>query len=122
MSSNAIPYLVKGEILFSKELGSFSGARVHIYLEDVSLQDASAKIMAQQTITEFSHESGTEDRVAFSLQSGTINSRASYSIRAHITFHDDGYIHRGDYISTESYPALTDGCPNQMLVNVTEVK
>ena len=113
---------LKGEILLPKKLASFSGAKVNIYLEDVSLLDAPAKIVAQQVISDFNHEMENENRVEFVLQGETVNIRSRYSIRVHITFHNDGQIHHGDYISTQSYPVLTYGYPSHVLVSVAEVK
>jgi uncharacterized lipoprotein YbaY len=120
--SSSDAQLVKGEILFPKELGSFSGATVNVYLEDVSLLDAPAKIVAKQVIANLNHSMGTENRVEFVLQCKKIaDIRASYSIRVHVAFRSDEQIHRGDYISTESYPVLTFGDPNRVSVRVTEV-
>ena len=122
MSSSNIPSLVKGEVILSQELDSFNNATVDVYLEDVSYQDALAKIVAQSAIAEVSHSLGTENRVEFSLQAKKIDFQASYSIRVHITLHGDEQIHLGDYISTQSYPVLTRGYPDRVLVRVTEVK
>lgn len=119
--SSSDAQLVKGEIIFSKELGSFSGATVNVYLEDVSLLDAPAKIVAKQVIANLNHSMGTENRVEFALQGEIADIQASYSIRVHVAFRSDEQIHRGDYISTESYPVLTFGDPNQVSVRVTEV-
>lgn len=121
MSSNDAPSFVKGEIIFSKELGSFSEATVNVYLEDVSLLDAPAKIVTKQVIADLNHSMGTENRVEFALQAEIADIRARYSIRVHVAFRGDEQIHRGDYISTESYPVLTFGYPNQVSVRVTEV-
>jgi uncharacterized lipoprotein YbaY len=122
MSFHSSPILVTGEILLSKELGSFSGATASIYLEDVSLVDAPAKIVTKQVIDDLNHKRGTENRIEFALRGEIAESRARYSIRVHITFHSDEQIHPGDYISTESYPVLTDGSSDRVLVSVTEVK
>jgi uncharacterized lipoprotein YbaY len=122
MSSSNVQPLVKGEVRFSKELGSFSGATVNVYLEDVSLPDAPAKIVAKQVIADLNHTMGTENRGEFALQGEIADIRARYSIRVHVSLRGDEQIHRGDYISTESYPVLTFGYPNQVSVRVTEVK
>ena len=114
--------LVTGEILLSKKIDSFTDAVANIYLEDVSRLDAPAKIVTKQTITSINHQEGTETGVAFLLRGGEINVRARYSIRVHVTFHSDEQIHCGDYISTQSYPVLTHGCPRQVLVAVSRVK
>jgi len=120
--SSSDAQLVKGEILFSRELGSFSGATVNVYLEDVSLLDAPAKIVAKQVIADLHHSMGTENRVEFALHCQKIaDIRASYSIRVHVAFRSDEQIQRGDYISTESYPVLTCGDPDWVSIRVTEV-
>lgn len=120
MASTEIPH-VHGEIVIPGEISSFAGATAHIFLEDVSLVDASAEPVFQQTIPSISHEAGKEKRVKFTLQGRGITASAMYSIRVHITFHDDEQIHCGDYISTESYPVLTQGHPSHVLVSVTKV-
>ena len=114
--------LVTGEILLSKESDSFNNAVANIYLEDVSLLDAPAKTVIKQKITSINHQAGTETGVTFSLRCESINVQARYSIRVHITFHTDEHIHYGDYISTQSYPVLTHGYPNQVLITVSKVK
>ncbi len=121
MSSNT-SVLVTGEILLSKDLDSFSEAKVNIYLEDVSYLDAPSIIVVQQVIPDIYHEIGTDNRVKFALKSENLNKRASYSIRVHISLHGDEQIHPGDYTTMESYPVLTFGYPNHILVRVQKVK
>ncbi|MBW4670304.1 MAG: YbaY family lipoprotein [Cyanomargarita calcarea GSE-NOS-MK-12-04C] len=120
--SNNVSRLVIGEIVFSEKLDSFSGANVNVYLEDVSSLDAPSRIVVKQVIADISHEIGTENRVKFALKGENLNEWASYSIRVHISLHGDEQIHRGDYITMESYPVLTFGYPNQVLVYVQKVK
>jgi uncharacterized lipoprotein YbaY len=122
MSSNHTPPLVTGSILLSQELSSFSGATATVYLEDVSLVDAPAQIITKQVIPNVSHKMGTENKIEFALFAEIPNPRARYSIRVQVTLHDDQSIHRGDYITMESYPVLTFGYPNRVSVLVQEVK
>lgn len=122
MLSNNPPPLVTGEILFSEDLASFSGATVNVYLEDVSSVDAPSHIVAKQVIPNINHQIGTENRVEFALKGKIADLSASYSIRVHVSQHRDEQIHRGDCISTESYPVLTFGYPHQVSVRVREVK
>lgn len=122
MSSNHTPPIVTGSILFSPELSSFSGARANVYLEDVSLVDAPAQMITKQVIPNISHQKGTENQIEFALFGEIPNPRARYSIRVQVTLHGDDSIHRGDYITMESYPVLTFGYPNQVSVLVQEVK
>lgn len=121
MSNNAFQ-LVTGEIFFSKDLDSFSGAKVIVYLEDVSSLDAPSRIIVKQVIPNIYHEIGTENRVKFALKAENLNERASYSIRVHVSFHEDELIHRADYITMENYPVLTFGYPNHVSVRVQQVE
>ena len=122
MSSNHKTAIVTGSIIFSQELNSFSGATANIYLEDVSLIDAPSQIITKQVIPNLSHQIGTENRVEFALFGEIPNPCAKYSIRVEVTLHKDESIHRGDYISMESYPVLTFGYPNHVSVLVQEIK
>ncbi|PSB45492.1 hypothetical protein C7B80_16680 [Cyanosarcina cf. burmensis CCALA 770] len=120
--SSDVPILITGEILFSAELGSFSGATVNVYLEDASFLDAPAKIVAKQVISHVAHEMGTENRVKFAFIGEIADIHARYSLRVHTALHGNEQIQRGDYISMESYPVLTFGYPHQVTICVKEVK
>ena len=122
MSSDRMSALVKGEIVIGQEIGSFSRAQANIYLEDISLADAPAQIVAQQTISDISHQAGTEKRVPFNLPGYTPKERASYSVRVHISRHDSQEVRVGDCITMQSYPVLTRNNPNQATIFVREVR
>lgn len=121
MSNNAFQ-LVTGEIVFSKDLDSFSGAKVIVYLEDVSFLDVPSRVVVKQVIPDISHQIETKNRVQFALKTENLNERANYSIRVHVSFHEDEQIHRGDYITMENYPVLTFGYPNHVSVPVQQVE
>ena len=59
--------VVSGEILFRSEMASFSNATVFIYLEDVSLQDVSAKVVGKQIVENISHAQETSRRMQFAI-------------------------------------------------------
>ncbi len=114
--------LVTGEILFAQETHSFSGATVYVRLEDVSLADAPAKVVAEQVISDLSYEAGSQAKLEFRLYGEIPDERASYSVFVHVDLNGDEKVSRGDYISMESYPVLTFGYPKQVSVRVREVK
>lgn len=114
--------LVRGKIVLSKDLSSFSQATANIYLEDVSYIDAASKIVARQVISDICHKKGTENQIEFVLTGETKDDCTCYSLRVHITNHQDQEIHRGDFITTQSYPVLTQGHSNQIWIHVQEVK
>ena len=113
---------VDGDILFGPEIGSFSGATVHVYLEDVSRADAAAPRVAKQTIRDVNHDRGTEHRVKFKLSGVASDPRASYSVRVHVDRQGDGEIHIGDCITMQAYPVLVAGGRDQVSVTVRQVK
>lgn len=120
MSSTNAP-LVQGEIIFDEDADSFSRATVRVYLEDVSRLDALADLIAEQVIADVSHEKGTAERLKFALYGPSPDERASYSIRVHVDLAGDGDIHRGDFITMQSYPVLTFGHPDKVSVRVRRV-
>lgn len=115
-------FLLEGEITFAKTGTSFSGATAYIRLEDVSQADAASKIVSEQVVKDISHQQGGEEKVQVSLQSQTLDERASYIVSVHVDVDGDGQISKGDYINMNSYPVLTFGYSNQISVCVQEVK
>ena len=95
--------LVRGEILLGEAQRSFTGATVHVQLEDVT------------------HESGTEQSLKFALYGDIPDERGRYIVTARVDLQGQGRVIRGDYLSMESYPVLTHGNPNQISVQLREV-
>jgi uncharacterized lipoprotein YbaY len=112
--------IVEGEIHFPPD-AAFVGATVHVRLQDVTLADGPARTVAEQTIPNVSHPGSSGGTVAFSLRAGRFDMRARYVVRVHVDVDRDGRVSRGDYISTESYPVLTLGHPNRVIVRVRSV-
>ncbi|MFY9556962.1 MAG: YbaY family lipoprotein [Blastocatellia bacterium] len=113
--------LVTGEIFVDKQADSFSGATVHVRLEDTSYSDAPSKAAAQQTIRNVSHKKGSETRLEFALRGKRPDEKASCFVSAHVDVNNDGEVSVGDYITMESYPVLTSGYPDHVRVRVQEV-
>ena len=114
---------VSGSIVVGAELDSFDNALLRVFLEDVSLQDVSAKVIDQQITHGIGHVSGTESRHPFRLAIVGLDERASYAVRAHVDRHGDGEISVGDGITMQSYPVLTFGYPTtQLTLRVRQVK
>lgn len=114
-------YVVRGIIIFDEHLKPFSGATVHIRLEDVSLQDASSKLIAERIIRNVSHDN-IDHQIEFVIYGDIVDIQATYSIRVHCDVDNDGRISKGDFVTVQSYPVLTHGYPDNVLVTVKEVK
>lgn len=114
--------LVSGQISLPEHIHSFSDAILFVYLEDVTLQDASSKIVARQVISNVSHTEGFSSRVDFALFGEPPNSRVHYSVRVHVSLHGQEKIKLGDLITTQSYPVITFENPDFVSVKMYEVK
>ena len=81
-----------------------SGAVVHVVLADVSLADAQATVIAEETI-----QSAGQVPVPFTLQldPAVIDPRHRYAVRVQIA----DAIERLRWVSTDLYPVLTHGNP-----------
>jgi uncharacterized lipoprotein YbaY len=113
---------VSGEILFEEAGGSFSGATVYVLLEDTSLADAPARVVAEEILRDVSHTAGSSTRLPFALSGVIPDERSRYSVRVHVDVDGDGQVSRGDFITMESYPVLTFGNPDQVTVKVKELR
>jgi len=120
MSSSESP-LVNGEIPLGEAKRSFTGATVHVQLEDVSYADAPSRVIAEQVIPNVSHESGTEHALRFALYGDAPDEKGRYIVTVHVDLQGQGRVNRGDYLSMESHPVLTHGYPNQISVRLREV-
>jgi uncharacterized lipoprotein YbaY len=122
MSLNNLSALVKGEIILSQELSSFSGATANVYLEDVTFIDASSSYISKQVIPNINHQIGIINRVEFALNVNFYDENAKYIITVHVSINGSQEIQRGDFITMESYRVLTFGYPHQVSVYVKEIK
>jgi uncharacterized lipoprotein YbaY len=120
MSTRANP-LVSGEILFHPEMTSIADATVYVYLEDVSLQDASSVLIGKEIMTGVSHSRGTGSRMQFAIYAELPDERAHYSVRVHVSRDGREEIQLGDFVSTQSYPVITFGNTDFVSIAVQEV-
>jgi putative lipoprotein len=105
---------VTGTVTYRERIARLPGAVVHVVLEDVSLADAQATVIAQETIY-----SAGQVPVPFTLQldPAAIDPRHRYAVRARITDAAD----RLRWVSTNHYPVLTYGNPREIEIVVRRV-
>jgi uncharacterized lipoprotein YbaY len=111
---------VYGEIVFDESAPPFSGAVIHVRLEDVSRADAAAREVARLDIPDYSHSQGAKP-LRFSLNVGDFDPSSRYELRVHADLNRNGQVDAGDQISTESYPVLTQGYPERATVRLRRV-
>lgn len=111
---------MSGEIFFDEGAPPFSGAVVHVRLDDVSRADAPAIEVARLDIPDVSYQPG-DPPLEFSLPTPSLDPAARYEIRAHADLDGAGHVTRGDQITMESYPVLTGGSPNRIRLRLRRI-
>ncbi|WP_350335232.1 hypothetical protein [Coralliovum pocilloporae] len=110
-------YQISGQILIGPEVPHIRAATLHIYLEDITVQDSDAFPVAGSIIPGISHEPGHDDHHPFVLNfMAALDERADYALRAHLDLTGDTEIKTGDCITTQNYPVLTFGHPTTDLL------
>jgi uncharacterized lipoprotein YbaY len=113
--------VVEGELRFPADAVAFRGAIARVTLLDVTRADAPARTVAEQAVANVTHPGGEGQPVVFTLRLQQRDPRARYVVRAHVDVNGDGRVSRGDYISAESYPVLTFGHSNRVVVRLRSV-
>jgi uncharacterized lipoprotein YbaY len=112
---------VTGAVRLPAGTPPFIGATVRVSLLDVTRADAPARLVAEQTIPDASHPGGAGEGFVFALRAPSIDTRARYVVRAHIDVDGSGRVSPGDYVTATSYPVLTAGYPDRVVVDVRRV-
>lgn len=113
--------LLRGEIVFDEGPSSLVKATLHIYLEDTTLADASAKVVLHHVVENITTHMVQAARIPFTLDGTMPDPQADYTVRVLVDVDGDGGISHGDYINTISYPVLTRGNPDRVIVHVRKV-
>ncbi len=112
---------VQGEIVIPPMAEAFTPARVLVQIEDVSRADAPSQIVGQAEIDTGELLGGDTLPFAVDVPGGALDDRHLYSVRVHIAQRHDGDVAEGDYITTQSYPVLTQGFGDEVRVLVKRV-
>lgn len=112
-----MPELVNGQIILP-DGARFENARLAVYLEDVSLLDAPAKIVAQH----IEHGVNAGDApFPFKLVAAMPEGNGDYAVRVHISRAGDDNINKGDLITKQRYSVLQNSTPDRVEVRVEVV-
>ena len=114
--------LVKGEITFEAEAPAFTGATMYVRLENVTVADTAAEVIAEYVERNVAFDPKTKNVLSFAITADSPDSRTAYAVRVHIDIDGDGEVSQGDFISTQSYPVITFGHPREVSILVRQVK
>jgi hypothetical protein len=113
------PRILSGRVRLREALEQ-SGATVHVRVEDVSRADAAATLVAEAILPLRSPlAAGAE--LPFSLAIPDVDERARYSVRVHVDTTGSGDITAGDRISTVAHPVLTQGNPDDIVIEAKKI-
>ncbi len=113
--------LLSGEIVFPAPPPSLAGATVYVRLQDTSLADGLARLIAEQVLTNLGDRAAASGSLPYFLHANIEDQRARLTVSVHVDLDGDGAISRGDYLSTTSIPVLTRGHPGWARVPVRRV-
>jgi uncharacterized lipoprotein YbaY len=96
------------------------GAIALIKVEDVSRLDAAAVVLAELALPlPAGAAAGVE--IPFALSVPVPDGQPTIGVRVHVDATASGEVTEGDLLSTRAYPVLTDGAPDQLIVDVVVV-
>ena len=115
--------IVQGQVQFERDAPTFVDATVRVQLEDVTLADAPARVVAEQVIPGVSYTNRSGASVSFALESvERLDERARYNLRVHVDIAGTGRVTPGDFITQESYPVHPGAQPVELTVVVRRVR
>jgi hypothetical protein len=98
-----------------------ASAVLRVNVEEVTRADARANVVARQTVPAQLLLTGGREARRFSIAVADVESTKSYRLRIHLDLDGNGSIGQGDYVSTQSYPVITNGAPLEVIVTLNPV-
>ena len=118
----AAAVLLQGSVVLPAQVSTFSGATLHVYLEDVSRVDTDATVVAHYSHAGVNHRQGETTRLPFVLRGMVVDPQRHYAVRAHVDLRGDGQVSNDSLISMQSYPVLTRGAPQQVTLELRPIE
>jgi uncharacterized lipoprotein YbaY len=114
--------LVRGQVRFEPGAPPVVNATVRLQLEDVSLADAPARVVAQQVIRDVSVRTPAATPIPFLLHGPVgLDPRPTYNLRVHVDLNGNGQIEVGDFITMRRVPVSLRSRPGVADVLVRRV-
>jgi hypothetical protein len=113
--------VVTGKVLFDRWRGEPGPATVYVRLLDTSRIDVAARRVDEVILHDVRLDRVQDDGIPFSVSAAELDSRARYQVSVLVDLDGDGRTSRGDYRSTQAYPVLTRGHPDEVEVHVQPI-
>jgi uncharacterized lipoprotein YbaY len=113
--------MLRGQVVFDDSTQSFDGATLYVSLEDTTMADESAVIIARQVTQDVAYDAHARNTLPFAFDGVVPDERAHYTVRVLVDLDGDGKISKGDFINVQSYPVMTRGAPREVAVRVKRV-
>jgi putative lipoprotein len=114
------PTIITGEVHFEPGAPPFAGATVRVRLEDVSLADAKARVLAEEALPGVSRQTPETAPIPFTLQPrSALRPSGTYTVRAHVDLNSNDSIDEGDFITTQRFPVRVGPGPVHVAVTVS---
>lgn len=113
--------LVHGAIVLPPDMTPVTPSSVRVEVEDISRADMPSEVVGYQLISTGAVSGGEAIPFNIEIPASLIDPQRLYSVRAHIAMHNSGEIERGDYITMQTYPVLTRGYGNRVMIAVRRV-
>ena len=114
-------FRIAGEIKFAGRANLPPQATAYIRLLDTSLEDAPAETIVEEVLEDIARKVNENQAVKFILEGEIEDERGTYTVSAHIDADGNGRMTSGDFISMQSYPVLTHGNPDRVVVLVKPI-
>jgi uncharacterized lipoprotein YbaY len=110
---------VRGEIVLPATDVPAAASTVVVRVEDISRADAPSTIVGEQRID----HADLSRAIPFTIDvpADLVDERALYSVHAHVDISGSGDVEVGDFVSTQTHPALTRGAEDVVVVPVRKV-
>jgi putative lipoprotein len=113
---------ISGDVQFEPQSPPFRDATLRIQLQEVTLADAPARVVAEQVVERVSRDAETPG-LPFSLASpNSLDPRATYILQAHVDLDGSGEISPGDFITMETHSLPTGQPPAPVELRVRQVR
>jgi hypothetical protein len=107
---------VVGVIRFAGLRAALSKVTVHVHVEETGRADAPATLLAERVLRGVDVVPGAAP-LPFTVEGVDVPPRGRCTLRVHVDVDGDGEIGRGDWISWEACPVLSE--PGELPVDVT---